>query len=159
MGPVSFQWCLRDNRHKLELRRFHTNKRNFFTLRLTEQWNKCPESLWSLLLWRLFSRPAWIPMYATYPREPALAEWLDQMTSRGSFQPLWFCVIQVCAALLLKNESVIRGQSFPFTSAKFGLPLDPDAQNQNSFNLNVSSKILCMSSEKRSSRFIQHCPC
>jgi len=65
---------IRGNRHKLECRKFHTKMRkNFFTVRVTETWNRLPRKLWSLLLWR-YSKPAWTLFFATYCREPALAQ-------------------------------------------------------------------------------------
>jgi len=48
----------RDNRHILKHRKFCLNmKKNFFTLRMTEHWNRLTTRLWNLLLWR-YSRPA-----------------------------------------------------------------------------------------------------
>jgi len=47
-GPGSFQWCpvvprVRGNWHKLEHWKFQMNMRkNIFTLRVTEHWNKMP---------------------------------------------------------------------------------------------------------------------
>jgi len=47
------------NRHKQKRRKLHLNMRKtFFTLRVTEHWNRLPGRLWSLL-WR-YSRPAWL---------------------------------------------------------------------------------------------------
>jgi len=47
MGPDSYQWCpatgQRDNGHKLKHSKFHLSKRkNFFTLSVTEHWNRLP---------------------------------------------------------------------------------------------------------------------
>jgi len=48
----------RGNGHKLKHRNFCPNMRkNFFTLRVTEHWNRLPRGVWSLLLWR-YSKPS-----------------------------------------------------------------------------------------------------
>ena len=45
------------NSHKLEHKKFCTTmQRNFFTVRVTEHWNRLPRKMWILLLWR-YSRP------------------------------------------------------------------------------------------------------
>ena len=70
------------NELKLEHRKFH----------LTIRWNSegnsprtsCLERLWSVFLWR-YSKPAWTLSSVTYCREPALAQGLDLMISRGPF--------------------------------------------------------------------------
>ena len=48
--------------------------KNFFTVRVTEHWNRLPRGvvLWSLLHWK-HSRPAWVSTHSAWPREPALA--------------------------------------------------------------------------------------
>jgi len=54
-----------ENSHKLKHRKFQTNVlENFFTVRVMEHWNRLPERLWSLLLWRC-SSPTWMPTCAT----------------------------------------------------------------------------------------------
>jgi len=58
---------------KLVHRKFRTNvQKNIFTVRVTEHWNRLPNKLCSLLLWK-YSRPIWTPTCATYCREAALA--------------------------------------------------------------------------------------
>ena len=45
----------RGNGHKLKHRKIHPNTRkNFFTLRVMEHWNRLSRGLWSLLLWSSF---------------------------------------------------------------------------------------------------------
>ena len=50
MGPDSFQWCpatrTRGNGHKLKHRKFQLNvRKNFFTLRVMEGWNRLPREV------------------------------------------------------------------------------------------------------------------
>ena len=93
----------RSNGLKVELRKFHTNmQNNFFTIRVTECWNRLPERLWVLPLWR-YSRPIWMLTCVTYCTIPALAMRLDWM-SWNPFQHLqfynstilWFSPVSIC---------------------------------------------------------------
>lgn len=59
----------------------------------------CPERVGSLLLWR-YLKPIRMLSCATCCREPALAEGLDMMISRGPFEPLQFCA----SVILLQAE-------------------------------------------------------
>ena len=71
----------RGNGHKLEHRKFQTNMRKKFNLRVRSRQvaQRCCG----------YSEPACMLSYATYCREPALAGRLESMISRG--QPLQFC--------------------------------------------------------------------
>lgn len=61
------------NRHKLEHRKFLMKvRKNFFDLKVIEHWNRLPERLWSLLLWRYLKSTC-----ITSCNEPALAGGLD----------------------------------------------------------------------------------
>jgi len=80
----------RGKRQKLEHQKFQTNMRkNFFTVRMTEHWNRLPKEVVkspSLEIFKICLDLTW----ATYCREPALAEGLD-FISRRPFQTLQFC--------------------------------------------------------------------
>ena len=94
----------RENGHKLEHRKFHTNMwKNFSMVRVTEYWNRLPREaedspsleifkthleayLCSLLQWACF------------------AEGLDSMITRGPFQTLQFCDSVI---LYVWGESVV----------------------------------------------------
>ena len=68
------------NRHRLEHSNFHMNvRKNFFTVRVTECWNRLMERWRSLFLWRS-SKPAWM----------LSCRGLDWMISRCPFQPLQY---------------------------------------------------------------------
>jgi len=48
MGPDSFQWCplTKGNWHKQKHRKFQLNMgKNFFTVRVTEHWNRLPREV------------------------------------------------------------------------------------------------------------------
>ena len=56
----------------LENSKFCINvRRNFFTVRVMEHWNRLPRGLWILFLWR-YSRPPWVPTCAVCCRGLAL---------------------------------------------------------------------------------------
>jgi len=84
------QWQDEGSGHKPKHRELHMNVRQvFFTLRVTEHWNRLPREVVKFFLWR-YSKPAWVPTCVTCCREPALAGGLDFMICRGLVQPLWF---------------------------------------------------------------------
>ena len=60
---------------------------DYFSMLKWSTGTACPERLWILLLWR----HSWMLTCTTWSREPALAERLDSVVSRGPFQPLQFC--------------------------------------------------------------------
>jgi len=74
-----------------------------------EHWNRLPRKLWNLLLQR-FSRPDWTPSCAIHCREPALAEELDSMLSRGSLQPLRFCDTSTDSWILSPEENICTAE-------------------------------------------------
>jgi len=81
----------RGNGHKLEHRRFCNDMRkNFFTGRVMEHWNRLSRETVDSPCLKIFNTP-WMPTCATWSRELALAGALDLMISRGLFQPLQFC--------------------------------------------------------------------
>ncbi|PKU42973.1 hypothetical protein llap_6734 [Limosa lapponica baueri] len=66
--PVVPSGRTRGNGHKLEYKKFHLNtKRNFFTLRVAEHWDRLPRGVVECLLWR-HSKPAWTCSCATFSR-------------------------------------------------------------------------------------------
>lgn len=67
----------------------YKHKEELLTARLTADWNRLPERLWSPLPWR-YSKPS-VPTCATCSRELALAGSLGLLNSRGSFRLLSFC--------------------------------------------------------------------
>jgi len=62
----------------------------FFTVRVTKHWDRLPEKLWSLHPWRQ-SKANWTSSWAACSRWPCLSRELDQLNSRGPFQPQPFC--------------------------------------------------------------------
>ena len=47
-------------------------RKNFFTVRVTEHWNRLPRDVVETLSLEIF-KPAWTLFFAAYCREPALA--------------------------------------------------------------------------------------
>jgi len=82
----------RGNRHKLKHRKFHVNMRkNFFTLRVMEHWNRLPREVVDSPSLEKF-KPH-LDKVLCNPFSVTLL-WqgdLDYMISRGPFQPLTFC--------------------------------------------------------------------
>ena len=70
----------RGNGHRVDHRKFRTNMQNFFTVRVTEHWNRLPREVVespSLEIFKTF----WMPTWATCSREPDLAGGLDPIIS------------------------------------------------------------------------------
>ena len=62
----------RGNGPRLKHRKFHTNAcKNFFTVKLTEHWNRLHRELVESP--QEMFKATWMPTYATWSREPALA--------------------------------------------------------------------------------------
>ena len=77
------------NGHKLEHRKFHTNmQRNFFTVRVTEHWNRLPREVVNSPL-KIFKTSLDTYLYSLLYRA-SFAGRLNSI-SRGPFQPLQFC--------------------------------------------------------------------
>jgi len=78
----------RRNGHELQHCKFHTNrKKEFFTVRATEHWNRLPREVVGCP-----SPPTCRLPCMTCCRELALAQGSDSMVSRNPFQSLQFCV-------------------------------------------------------------------
>ena len=81
----------RGNGHKSEHGKFHLNMRkNFFPVQVPEQGHRLPREAVESLPWR-HSNPAWMRSCAPALGVPAQAGGMDEIISRGPFQPLPFC--------------------------------------------------------------------
>lgn len=107
--PVVCSNRTRDNRHKLEHRKLHTNMRkDFFTLRTTEHWQRLPREATEVS----FSEDVQdLPGY--FPLQPAVGNCFsrssDLVISRGSLQPLQLCeMLLYCRSLLVCTETLSR---------------------------------------------------
>jgi len=80
----------RGNGHKLKHKKFHLNMRkNFFTLRMAEHWNRLPRGVFSFS--GVIKNPPGSGPLRPAVGDPALAGGLDKMIHRGPFQSLPFC--------------------------------------------------------------------
>ena len=66
-------------------------RKNFFTLKVTEPWNKLPKEVVESPSLEIFKFNSWVLSCAACPRQCGLAQGLDGGRSGGSFPPLSSC--------------------------------------------------------------------
>ena len=107
----------RDNRHTVELSKFHTDMRkNFFTVRLTEHWNRLHREEKSPSLERCMTHQDSFLLNSSC-REPAFSRGLDSMITRGPFHPLQFCDSAIFYIhkwiYVFKKKNIAGSRNFP----------------------------------------------
>lgn len=77
--------------HEVKHKKFYLSKRkNFFTLRVAEHWNRLSREVVESLSGSIQNPPGRLPV-SPARGDPAWAGGLDWMISRGRFQPSQFC--------------------------------------------------------------------
>ena len=85
-GQALFSDRTRGNRHKLQHTKFYLNiRKNCFTLRVTEPWNRLPREAVGSPSLEMF-RVTWMRLSAACSRRTCFSRGLDWMVSRGPFQ-------------------------------------------------------------------------
>lgn len=104
--PVVPSDMTRGNGQKLKPMRFPLNIReHFFIVRRLSTGIDCSEWNWSLQSWR-YQKATWTWSWATGSRWPCLSLGLDQMISRGPFQPQ---PSRDCVTAALESFSKVSG--------------------------------------------------